>query len=210
MKKILLILTVFSTLISNAQRNIDIIYVEVSDKNAESSLLIIQNQIKSILKDSKSNNNDIFFYISQNVVDGDDFSTRSFMTTDANEGIRKMETGYLQGAPTGNSPDYFLDTKDINTYLLTNNCLQNINSEEFELTNYLTFYFFLYEESYNESVRNGKCIVNLIANANRLVDNGDIIERCAIYKKLATLEGGKLKSGRVKNLYDEYLKVLEL
>jgi len=199
MKKLIFILAVFSALISNAQKNFVIIYVDASE--SEKSLDIIQDKIKYLLIDNKDDS-EIFLYISNNIV-GDDgsFSTRSFTTTDANEGIRMMENIYLQKNLNKNQPDYLLDTKDINSYLLSKNCLSDINSSDFHLQNSIRFFFFLDDESYEESVKEGKCIINLIAHANRLVDKeGKFITNCSIFKKIVPLGGGEMKTDQVKNL----------
>ena len=51
MKKLIFILAVFSALISNAQKNFVIIYVDASE--SEKSLDIIQDKIKYLLIDNK-------------------------------------------------------------------------------------------------------------------------------------------------------------
>ena len=197
MKKLILILAILSAFISNAQTNFVIIYVDASE--SKSNLDVIQNQIKYLLLDAKDESN-IFLYISNNVVnDNGTFSTRSFSTTNAELGIEMMENTYLQRRSI-NKPDYFVDTKDINSYLLESHCFSDINSSDFRLQNNITFHFFLDEESYEESTEDGKCIINLIAHSNRLVQNGRIIDKCHIFKKISKRTGGSVKSIKVKNL----------
>ena len=180
MKKLIFIISVFCVFNINAQRDINIIYVDYSA--SESHLDKIQDEIKKILQSNI--NNEIYLYLSNNVIDDNgNFTTKSITTNDVNKGISLMENQVLQRIPP-NTPDYKIDASDINSFLLEKNCLSNINSPNFKIENYLNFYFFLDEENVEYSKKNGNSIIHYIVNANRLVDdNLAIIDNCNIFTR---------------------------
>ena len=188
MKKIIFIISVCSVFFASAQRNISIIYVDASE--SEKTLDKIQDKIKTYLDDDE-----VYLYISNNIVDDDGaFSSRSFFTDIPDEGMRWMNNKKLQKNPA-NTPDYFIDAIDINSYLWNNRCLSDINLENYQLNNNITFYFFLDEESYKYSKKRGDCIIDLIVNSNRLIADrktGEFVKRLKINIEMSTSEGLEL------------------
>ena len=198
MKKLIFIISVFSVFNINAQRDINIIYVDYSA--SQYHLDKIQDEIKKILQSNI--NNEIYLYLSNNVIDDNgNFTTKSITTSDVNEGIRLMENQVLQRTPS-NSPDYKIDASDINSFLLKKNCLKNINSPNFKLENFINFYFFLDEENVEYAERNGSSIIHYIVNANRLVDdNLSIIDNCNIFTRyINSKTDSKMISGKINTL----------
>jgi len=198
MKKLIFIISVFCVFNINAQRDINIIYVDYSA--SESHLDKIQDEIKKILQTNI--NNEIYLYLSNNVIDDNgNFTTKSITTNDVNKGISLMEDQVLQRIPP-NTPDYKIDASDINSFLLEKNCLSNINSPNFKIENYLNFYFFLDEENMQYAEKNGNSIIHYIVNANRLVDdNLSIIDNCNIFTRIINSKtDSKMVLGRINIL----------
>ena len=163
MKKIIL-LCLFTSNIIYAQNDALIIYIDASASSTK--LIDIQNEVNSLV-DSR-NNSDVYLFISKGespVVTND----RKFVKKQ----LRRLRTDFIT------PPDYINDVKKINSALLENNHIININniSNNSGLDNQVEIHFWMQEENYN-SLQLDKKLVDPLLFSNKLIFKEGLNKNC--------------------------------
>ena len=164
MKKIVILLMVFISLGLSAQNDVLVIYVDASASGDK--LIQIQEEVNSLV-DSKANAR-VYLFISNG---------ESPLVTSDREDIgkllRKLRSSFIT------APDYKRDTKLLNTALLKNNYISNINSisKNSGLDYQVDIHFWLDERNYNDFQLDKK-IIDPLLFSNKLKFKNGLQENC--------------------------------
>jgi hypothetical protein len=175
MKKILILILLFTINLVNAQNDVLIVYVDASESS--SYLIQIQEEVNSLVQ-SKSDY-DVYLYISK--------GESPIVTNDRNDvakQLRKLRSSFIT------SPDYKNDVVKINKAILENGYISNINDISFNggLPNQFEIHFWLEEENYN-SLQLNKKIIEPLLFANKLTFKDGLQEYCTVILHLTNEEG---------------------
>lgn len=168
MKKILTLILIFSSLLLEAQNNSLLLYVDAS--KSDKNLKAIGKTITSIVDSLNSPN--IYLYISNG-----DKPMQTNDRSDISNLLRDLRiAGYIK------SPDFFYDIKQLNTALIGNNFISNLNdiTKESGVQAPLDIYFWFNEDDFNQS----DIIKNFITPfllSNKLLYKSGLQNNCSIY-----------------------------
>ena len=175
MKKIMILMLLFTTAVVNAQNDVLVIYVDASESG--NKLVQIQEEVNNLVQ-SRSNY-DVYLFISK--------GESPIVTNDRNDvakQLRRLRSSFIT------APDYKNDVVLLNKALLENGYISDINSISSNggLPNQFEMHFWLEDENYS-SLQLNKKIVDPLLFSNKLTFKDGLQENCTAILHLSNDEG---------------------
>jgi hypothetical protein len=175
MKKIMILMLLFTTAVVSAQNDVLVIYIDASASGKK--LVLIQNEVNALVNSKR--NSEIYLFISRG--ESPLFTNNR---NDVEKQLRRLRIDHFT------APDYKKDTELLNAALLEYNHISDINSiiKNSGLDNQLEFHFWLDEENYT-SLNLKKNIVESLLFSNKLKFKDGLQENCTAILHLSNNEG---------------------
>jgi len=166
MKKIMILMLLFTTAVVSAQNDVLVIYVDASASTDK--LIQIQEEVNNLVQLRSSN--DVYLFISK--------GESPIVTNDRNDvakQLRRLRSSFFT------EPDYKNDVVLINKALLENNYISNLNSISSNggLNNQIEVHFWVAEENYIPLQLN-KNLIDPLLFSNKLTFKDGLHENCTV------------------------------
>jgi hypothetical protein len=164
MRKIVTLIMLCTSLVLRAQNDVLVIYIDASESGDK--LVQIKNEVEDLVASKSSAR--VYLFISHG---------ESPLVTSDREDIGKLLRKLRSSRPS--APDYKRDTKLLNTALLKNNYISNINSisKNSGLDYQVDIHFWLDERNYNDFQLDKK-IIDPLLFSNKLKFKNGLQENC--------------------------------
>lgn len=174
MKKFITLILLFTTLLTSAQNDVLVVYIDASESG--NSLIQIQNDVNDLVNSKP--NSEIYLFISK--------GESPIVTNDRGDVAKQLRKLRME---TITSPDYKEDVESLNAAMLENNFFSNINniSSSNGLNKQFEIHFWLNERDYT-SLDLDKKIVDPFLFSNKLKFKDKIQENCSAILHLSNDE----------------------